>query len=356
MPMPPTMPPMHWLRGEPRVDDAARAVGADRAPHPDGAEIGIDRDLGEHRAEGVHREALPPRRRRRWRLPPRSAAPSPSATMLGVGLARRSVVAACAAARRAHSSAIACSRRRRAERSSEIARRTASSRAARQAARTAEPTEAMVMEPPCGGVGGKSDRPSWKRTWLGGEPERLGRHLGHRGVGARAPCRSPPSRPPPCRRAAGGRGRSPARGTRDRSPWPCPSRSADGHRASSAGADRGVPSRSARRRARSTAISERLENGRFSPSSIAGSLRRRSSIGSMPSSYGELVHRALQREDAARLAGPAHVGRRAAVERRQPVARAHVGAGVEIGRDGRQRLDELLVAARSRRCPRGSGR
>jgi hypothetical protein len=32
-------------------------------------------------------------------------------------------------------------------------------------------------------------------------------------------------------------------------------------------------------------MSERLEKGLFSPSSIAGSLRRRSSIGSMPSAY-----------------------------------------------------------------------
>jgi hypothetical protein len=49
-------------------------------------------------------------------------------------------------------------------------RTSACSRTARQAAWTADPTEAMVNEPPCGGVGGKSERPSWKRTLSGGSP------------------------------------------------------------------------------------------------------------------------------------------------------------------------------------------
>ena len=47
-------------------------------------------------------------------------------------------------------------------------RSAARRRASRQAARTAEPTEAMVIEPPCGGVGGKPERPRLKRIRSGG--------------------------------------------------------------------------------------------------------------------------------------------------------------------------------------------
>src|SRR3954453_10157860 len=42
--------------GRLRVDDAAGAVGADKAPHARLPEIRVNRDFHKHRSEGVHRE------------------------------------------------------------------------------------------------------------------------------------------------------------------------------------------------------------------------------------------------------------------------------------------------------------
>jgi hypothetical protein len=57
-------------QGQARIDDAADAIDADRAAHPDRARIGIDRDLAEDRAESMHGVAplhlvIAPRRGRR---------------------------------------------------------------------------------------------------------------------------------------------------------------------------------------------------------------------------------------------------------------------------------------------------
>jgi hypothetical protein len=44
-------------RGEARIDDAARPIGPERAADPNGADVGIDCDLGKDSTEGVHRMA-----------------------------------------------------------------------------------------------------------------------------------------------------------------------------------------------------------------------------------------------------------------------------------------------------------
>jgi hypothetical protein len=55
-------------------------------------------------------------------------------------------------------------------------------------------------------------------------------------------------------------------------------------------------------------ISEPLENGLFSPSSISGLLPAQLDRVDTER-VGELIHGAFDREDAARLAGAAHMGR-----------------------------------------------
>ena len=186
------------------------------------------------------------------------------------------------------------------------------------------------MEPPCGGAGGKSERPRLEADLARSAARARRRRPGS----SRCRCPGPmslaaasTSAVPSAQQARPGARRRAERGIGRRGHAPADQQPAVAHRARARIAPRPAEALGAELVA---CVSERLEKGRFSPSSIAGSLRRRSSIGSMPSSYGELVHRALEREDAARLARPAHEGRRADVERRQPVARAHVRAGVEI--------------------------
>ena len=45
-------------RGGARIDDAARPIGPERAAVPNGADVGIDCDLGKDSTEGVHRIAV----------------------------------------------------------------------------------------------------------------------------------------------------------------------------------------------------------------------------------------------------------------------------------------------------------
>ena len=89
----------------------------------------------------------------------------------------------------------------------------------------------------------------------------------------------------------------------------------------------------------------------------SGSLRRRSSIGSMPSSCGELVDRAFEREGADRLAGRAHEGVGQHVERR-PCSTSSLKAAGGIGAARRQdeRLRHGVVRRHRRRRRCGSAR
>jgi hypothetical protein len=190
----------------------------------------------------------------------------------------------------------------------------------------------MVQEPPWGGVGGKSDRPRLKRD-LRHRRVRAWPHVAGRGLDLGNAAREQPYQ---CvRRGLPGRIGGGSHAHADQEP-------AVAHRAScrisarpaeALGADLvALHQRAARERPVLALVDLRLV--------AAAQLDRVEA-----QRVGQLVDRGFEREDAARLAGPAHERRGADIERQQPVAGAEVRARVHEPRGAGQGLDELLIAA-----------
>ena len=221
-------------------------------------------------------------------------------------------------------------------------RASASSRALRQAACTALPTLAMVIEPPCMGALGSRVSPRTELHPLDRQAESLGRDLRHRRPGAR---------PHVARRArhlggavgqetrhgrggcvvhrVGGARHAPAD-----QPAPIAHRARLGVAPAPAEALGGGPVAFPRRAARERQLLELVLLRLVAQAQLDGIDVQR---------HRELVHGGFEREDAARLAGGAHVGRRVHVHGRDAMARVDVRARMQEPARVQERLRELLV-------------
>ena len=163
IPRPMVMPPMNWERASRRVDDPAGGEHPEQPRHPHLAGARVDAHLGELGAERV------PGERRR-----------PAGHVLGSVSARA---------------------RRRPSFSSVLAAPSP----------TAEPHEAVPIEPPASGAAGRALSPSSTRTRSGGHAQRVARRSGRARSARRCRCRrrrsAPRSRPSLARRGRRATGR-----------------------------------------------------------------------------------------------------------------------------------------------------
>ena len=271
------MPPMQLRASGARVEDPAGGEHAEQARHAHLAGVDVDPHLGELGAERVPRE-------RRVGLD------------LGLVSARASSPPRGDAAR---------------------VRRRERCAAARHAFTTAEPHDAVPIEPPATARAGSVVSPISTRTTLDRRRPARRRRSGSSTVRAPVPMSAAPSLhdvAPVGLGARRGLGRPAGGPDTSTQPRPCPTSQRAVARAPGRRVARSAqPKRSAPSRRHSTR--PRLENGRPVSGSTSGSLRIRSSIGSIPHGDRELVHRGLERVHARALARGAHPGRRRHVER-----------------------------------------
>ena len=212
---------------------------------------------------------------------------------------------------------------------------------------TAQPQDAVPIDPPATVAGGASCRRSRPRTRSGGTSERVRGDLRQHRARAGADVGGGDAHGERCRRPRPGRSPStacggPGRSTRDAQ---CRSASRPSRRAAGRGSRRGQPNRSAPSRRHSTRCRE--ENGLPLSGSISGSLRIRSSIGSMSRRWRARRPRTPGRTSRGTRRAPAS-RRRRDVERDHPVGRAAAATRTSSGYDGRL-LRELLRPATSAR-------
>ena len=175
--MPPQHPAHQLAAGEQRVQHATGREGADEPAHAHEPELGVDRDLGELRAEGQQPVGAVEGRR----------APAPGRLRVGEVVAGQDVAVAVLRAGgrgqdaggddRSVLGSAPCS----GDPASPTASSTSWERSAVPAACTAELIIPAPAEPTADVAFGRSLSPAWKTTALGSRPERVGGDLrGHR--------------------------------------------------------------------------------------------------------------------------------------------------------------------------------